>query len=187
MGPIVCSETSVKIYHYMLHKNLEVRRFPMNVTRWKLRPYEEWTVAFQTKERCVELSVRAVWDDALSCSMSGRFLRQAVQTYERLPKWRCALKLVCQGLWKLMHWKDRRPRPNKDVQAAAVYRFQQRHSNFFAEGIDRLVCQRDACLSAHGDHFWYPLLFAETILQWVMSGFRTDINEISTLLAFYAA
>jgi hypothetical protein len=39
-----------------------------------------------------------------------------------------------------------------------VYRFQQRHSNFFAEGIDRLVCQRDACLSAHGDYFWCPLL-----------------------------
>jgi hypothetical protein len=55
--------------------------------------------------------------------------------------------------WKLMHWKDRRPRPNKDVQVAAVQRFQQRHSHFFAEGIDRLVCQRDACLSAHGDYF----------------------------------
>jgi len=46
MGPIGCPETLVKIYHYMLHKNPEVRRFQMKVTRWKLLPHEGWTVAF---------------------------------------------------------------------------------------------------------------------------------------------
>jgi hypothetical protein len=52
-----------------------------------------------------------------------------------------------------MHWKDRGPRLNKDVQVATVYRFQQRHSNLFAEDIDRLTYQGDACLGAHGDYF----------------------------------
>jgi hypothetical protein len=57
-----------------------------------------------------------------------------------------------------------------------VYRFQQRHSNFFAEGIDRLVCQRRACLSAHGDYFWCPLLLRrEQFSNW---SFQASVRSV---------
>ena len=93
-----------------------------------------------------------------------------------------------QGLWKLMHWKDRRPRPNKDVQSAAVYRFQQRHSNFFCGG-HRSAGVSTGCLPQRpwGLFLMSPTPSPRTILEWVISGFRPGVNEIAALLAFYAA
>ena len=87
-----------------------------------------------------------------------------------------------------MHRKDRRPRPNKDVQAAAVYRFHQRHSNFFCGG-HRSAGVSTGCLPQRpwGLFLMSPTPSPRTILQWVIPGFRPDVNEISVLLAFYAA
>jgi hypothetical protein len=49
--------------------------------------------------------------------------------------------------------KSCRFRSDKDVKTTVVQWFQQQPKELFVEVIHRLVCEWDACFSAHGDIF----------------------------------